>query len=102
MDKGTTVRIVLDVGCFGDALKRTWAAEVEFGQKEPPSYTLVIYFDFTKGGSRVLVVNGERFNKQSCNGGKVSWRCIKRNLGCKSTVWTFDDEIVKIRDDHMH
>ncbi|CAH2085707.1 unnamed protein product [Euphydryas editha] len=61
-----------------------------------------VYYDVTKVGGRVLVINGERYNKQSANGARVYWRCIKRNIGCKSSIWTVYDEIIKIKNSHNH
>lgn len=66
------------------------------------SYFLAV-FTQTRFGNPVILIGNYRFNKSSnCKGPKVRWICTKVHKGCKSTVTTFDNAILKVNHDHNH
>lgn len=52
--------------------------------------------------SRAMIYNGHRYNVHRSNGSKTIWRCTKRNVGCKSIIWTINDEIIHVVHEHDH
>ncbi|VVC90637.1 unnamed protein product [Leptidea sinapis] len=56
----------------------------------------------SRGGRRVLLIGSYRFNNENAGGYIEKWRCTGRNRGCKSRVWTINDNIIKYMSLHSH
>lgn len=56
----------------------------------------------TKRGKPLLQIQGFRFNCKHNAGPKTYWSCNKAPLGCKMSIVTFENEIIKIRNSHNH
>ncbi|KAI5646799.1 FLYWCH zinc finger domain-containing protein [Phthorimaea operculella] len=60
---------------------------------------------FTKSrfGKPVIQMGPYRFNKWSgSKGPRARWVCVKACYGCKATVITLHDEIIKFVHEHNH
>lgn len=67
-------------------------------------YFVLVYITASKrkmAGS-VLLVDGYRYNKGFVHGIKTHWRCVKRNYGCRATVTTLENHIIKFMHQHNH
>ncbi|XP_028174361.1 FLYWCH-type zinc finger-containing protein 1-like [Ostrinia furnacalis] len=66
----------------------------------------VISIDFTlhksKRGALILVCDGFKYRRDYLHGERVSWRCVRRQWGCKATVGTVGNELVKLSGVHSH
>ncbi|KAH9631440.1 hypothetical protein HF086_014285 [Spodoptera exigua] len=63
--------------------------------------SVVAEYEYSKRGSKILVVNGLKFRLQGMNGCKVRWRCASHEKWrCKSVVHTIDDVIVRYLNQH--
>lgn len=61
------------------------------------------FFIETKGGGRVMVYHGYKFNRHRRTGPKTRWFCNKHHhLGCRAALYTIDDIIVRVNDKHNH
>ncbi|KAM3967026.1 mod(mdg4)-heS00531 isoform 7-T7 [Aphomia sociella] len=56
----------------------------------------------TKRGTPLLQINQFRFNLKKTKGFKKYWVCNKVAQGCRVTVMTFNEDIVKINNVHTH
>lgn len=54
-------------------------------------------------GNKMLILSGYKFCFQRCVRGKSRWLCSSHNgKGCKASVYTWDDIIIKANNDHYH
>ncbi|KAH9631429.1 hypothetical protein HF086_014274 [Spodoptera exigua] len=53
-------------------------------------------------GKRILQIAGSSFNLVNFKGKRSYWYCNQWAKGCRASVITSEDVIVKIRDDHNH
>lgn len=67
-------------------------------------FTTELIFTTTRYGNPVIIFGKERFNKYwKCNGPKVRWYCTKKmSKGCRASITTIDDKIIRIKQDHSH
>ncbi|KAJ2947352.1 hypothetical protein O0L34_g17080 [Tuta absoluta] len=57
----------------------------------------------TPRGNPVIVMGPYRYNRWSgSRGPQVRWTCVKTQVGCRATLTTLDDEIVKMKNQHSH
>ncbi|CAH2040306.1 unnamed protein product, partial [Iphiclides podalirius] len=68
--------------------------------------TLVLEYSpiFTKSrrGNLVLKLGPYQFNRVNSGGPRYRWRCNRNPYGCRATVHTIHDTIVKFRREHKH
>lgn len=64
-------------------------------------YFLEIYYVNNRYGNRTLVFLDQRFNKSHEREGRTSWRCVKRNSGCRAVVVTYLNSIIQFTE-HNH
>ncbi|CAG4945879.1 unnamed protein product [Colias eurytheme] len=63
----------------------------------------VMRFETTRFGNPVMVVGKYRYNRWSYSrGSHVRWTCVKNQAGCRATVTTVDNVIVKLKNFHTH
>lgn len=54
-------------------------------------------------GKPVIILGPYRFNKNNrSRGPKALWFCSKSSSGCRASITTIDDVIIKINDSHSH
>lgn len=54
-------------------------------------------------GKPVIILGPYRFNKNNrSRGPKALWFCSKSSAGCRASITTIDDVIIKINDSHCH
>uniref|UniRef100_A0A2H1WKY4 SFRICE_018333 n=1 Tax=Spodoptera frugiperda TaxID=7108 RepID=A0A2H1WKY4_SPOFR len=59
-------------------------------------------FEYSKRGSKKLVLNGIKYRYKGMNGYKIWWRCATHEKwGCKAVVHTIDDVIVRYINEHI-
>ncbi|CAH2040307.1 unnamed protein product, partial [Iphiclides podalirius] len=67
------------------------------------SRTKLPIFGMTKSGNPVIMVGPYRFNKVNrCKGPKVRWTCVKTPSGCRASITTVDDVIIRTQNEHNH
>ncbi|KAI8421100.1 hypothetical protein MSG28_008205 [Choristoneura fumiferana] len=63
-------------------------------------------FEKSTKGTRVLVIDGYRFNSRSKSNksfyAKVMWRCSRNRAGCKVCAYTFEDQLLVVKKQHNH
>ncbi|CAH2085701.1 unnamed protein product [Euphydryas editha] len=61
-------------------------------------------FTLSRFGRPVVTLGMYRYNQRNDNKGpKVQWLCCKKtSKGCKASVITFEQEVVKIKNQHNH
>ncbi|GBP31455.1 hypothetical protein EVAR_17944_1 [Eumeta japonica] len=65
--------------------------------------TFVPVYGITKAGNRILFIGRHRFLRHSRKPGpKVRWACNKKPRGCRATVITCDDVIIRVMNMHNH
>lgn len=66
---------------------------------------LVIGAIYTKSrsGNPMIQIGGYKFRKWSgSRGPRARWICNSDNKGCRSKIWTVDDEIIYYNNNHNH
>lgn len=62
--------------------------------------------DFTlkrsKRGAIVLSHSGYKYYHDYSHGERTSWRCIRKNKGCRASAVTCGSQIIHIKQDHSH
>uniref|UniRef100_A0A2H1V0M4 SFRICE_016431 n=1 Tax=Spodoptera frugiperda TaxID=7108 RepID=A0A2H1V0M4_SPOFR len=57
----------------------------------------------SKRGRHIISIGGYRFCRQTTNGAKTRWFCsTAHHKGCRAAIYTIDDIIVKINNEHNH
>ncbi|KAG7309916.1 hypothetical protein JYU34_004430 [Plutella xylostella] len=56
----------------------------------------------TKFGKPVIQIDSFRFNMKRSHGPRSYWACNKASQGCRATLITLEDIIVKTRNEHSH
>lgn len=65
--------------------------------------TIEAVFTTSRYGKPVIEIGQYRFNKWAgSHGPRARWVCVKACVGCKATIVTINDDIIKIRDEHNH
>ncbi|CAH2040305.1 unnamed protein product, partial [Iphiclides podalirius] len=60
-------------------------------------------FECSQRGGRRLCIGEYKFNRHSSSRGlKSRWNCNRTSYGCKATVITYEDVVVKVMYDHNH
>ncbi|KPJ13083.1 hypothetical protein RR48_05192 [Papilio machaon] len=60
-------------------------------------------FTTSRFGKPVIQIGQYRFNKRSDSKGlKSGWTCVKASNGCRATITTVENIIVKYNNDHNH
>ncbi|XP_050349107.1 protein tramtrack, beta isoform isoform X4 [Nymphalis io] len=60
-------------------------------------------FETTRFGNPVMVLGKYRYNKWSYSRAPhVRWTCVKNQMGCRATITTIDNVIVRARNFHTH
>ncbi|CAB3235405.1 unnamed protein product [Arctia plantaginis] len=60
-------------------------------------------FERTRFGNPVIVVGKYRYNKWSgSKGAQVRWTCVKNQQGCRATITTIDNVIIRTKNYHTH
>ncbi|KPI99420.1 hypothetical protein RR46_03785 [Papilio xuthus] len=68
-----------------------------------PAAHVELIFTTSRYGKPVIQLGRYRFNKRSDSKGlKSSWVCVKVSNGCRATITTVEDVIVKFNDNHNH
>lgn len=68
----------------------------------------VVFSDFapifllTKRGNLSIQVGSYRFNRVSSKGPKYRWRCSKNPFGCRATLYTLENKIIRFERGHNH
>ncbi|CAH2085696.1 unnamed protein product [Euphydryas editha] len=78
--------------------------------KSPPLFTgcvncvfFLVRFETTRFGNPVMVLGKYRYNRWSYSKGPhVRWTCVKNMVGCRATIITMDNVIVRARNFHTH
>ncbi|XP_028163546.1 uncharacterized protein LOC114355080 [Ostrinia furnacalis] len=86
-------------GCTSKAVTKN---EQLFNLTAHNNHNLEIKFEWSARGNPVLIVNGQRFNKDRERSGKVFWRCVKRNNGCRSSAVTVDEQLIRHTGHNNH
>uniref|UniRef100_A0A2H1VJM6 SFRICE_013748 n=1 Tax=Spodoptera frugiperda TaxID=7108 RepID=A0A2H1VJM6_SPOFR len=125
---GTTV--VLISGLCGSAAGTAWAAELPSQPSRTSSsnrnrnHFVFIHLSYlvvqlalttieinwgpiimnTKRGTPLLQVNGQRYNFKRTlqNGARIYWVCNKAPQGCRVSIVTYDDHIIRVKNEHNH
>lgn len=74
-------------------------------EQEKPATDCPVRLEYaTSKYGRPVILLGEdgRFNFCSQKGSKTSWRCVKWSHGCRATLTTVDNVLVKFPDKHKH
>lgn len=71
-----------------------------------PSYFFVsepcIRYSKSYRGNRILLIDKYRFNLKNDHGVRKSWVCNQIGKGCKVTISTYGDEIIRNSGSHNH
>lgn len=60
-------------------------------------------FVISNRGTPVIVLDCYRFNKWSgSKGPKIRWTCNKKQQGCRASITTIDNEVIRINNFHTH
>ncbi|CAH2040298.1 unnamed protein product, partial [Iphiclides podalirius] len=60
-------------------------------------------FTTSRFGKPVIQYGRYRFNKRSdSKGPRMGWTCTKVSTGCRATIVTVNDEIIKLNNTHNH
>ncbi|KAF9804508.1 hypothetical protein SFRURICE_016677 [Spodoptera frugiperda] len=60
-------------------------------------------FSTSRTGSKLIKIGGYSFCRHRSSGVKTRWNCSTGNFkGCKAAIYTIDNMIVKINNDHNH
>lgn len=59
-------------------------------------------YTVSKRGCPILLYQGHKFNLESDMDLKKRWRCGKWYIGCRVAISTFDNEIIRIINEHIH
>ncbi|PZC76987.1 hypothetical protein B5X24_HaOG203938 [Helicoverpa armigera] len=61
-------------------------------------------FSTSRFGRPVILIGKYRFNRNTRSRGHVGWWCCSRarSSGCKATISTYDNVIIKIKNTHNH
>ncbi|CAH2085693.1 unnamed protein product [Euphydryas editha] len=63
---------------------------------------VVPVFGETRLGNPVIMIGSYRFNRVRSKGPKIRWTCTKTPQGCRATLLTIDDVIIKTINEHNH
>lgn len=72
------------------------------------NFMYVVFSDFTpiflltKRGNLSIQVGTYRFNRVSSKGPKYRWRCSKNPFGCRATLYTLENKIIRFERRHNH
>lgn len=69
------------------------------------SSILVAVFETTHTGNPVVILGPYRYNRVSktkCKGPKIRWTCIKYPYGCRAAIYTYENVIFKVLNEHNH
>ncbi|KAG6441726.1 hypothetical protein O3G_MSEX001963 [Manduca sexta] len=63
----------------------------------------MVTFVKSKRGKTLLKLDGYTFYSKVVNGPKTRWVCsTHNNKGCRATVYTCDNKIIKMKNEHQH
>ncbi|XP_047504503.1 protein tramtrack, beta isoform isoform X24 [Pieris napi] len=51
-------------------------------------------------GNQVILIGENRFNRVTRNGNRSRWVCVKAKTGCRASLHTVDNSIVRVSGDH--
>ncbi|KAI5646782.1 FLYWCH zinc finger domain-containing protein [Phthorimaea operculella] len=87
----------------GCGLKANWACSTH--HSKTMGYKSILYVEYVQSrrGKTLLKIGAYTFCTQRNKSGKARWVCSTRNnQGCRASICTVDDEIVKIYNIHNH